>query len=157
MKAMDLAIKNAEISSYLGFGGPFGAAIVKSDTRELVCVTTNEVLTRHDPTAHAEITCIRRACEKLQTHDLTGYTIYATGYPCPMCMSAIIWANLDSVIYAGDVKDAENIGFRDDFIYNFIREGCIDDQVLPVIWSVSDRPKVQELYKQYQENKKEMY
>ena len=157
MKPMDLAIENARISSNLGLGGPFGAAIVKSDTGELICVTTNQVLATNDPTAHAEITCIRRACKKLGTHDLTGYTIYATGYPCPMCMSAIMWANLDAVIFAGDLFDAKDIGFKDAYIYSFIKEGCIDDEILPIIWAVSDREKVQELYKNYKENGKEMY
>ena len=137
-KPMDLGIKQAKMTMSKGIGGPFGAAIVNSKTGEMICA-------------------IRTACKILNTFDLTGYTLYATGYPCPMCMAAIIWANLDKVIYAGDVKDAEEIGFRDDFIYDFIKGDCKNREVVPVEHDPKSRDKVRELYKEYQETNKEMY
>ena len=148
-KPMELSIKQAGKTMRKGIGGPFGAAIVNSKTGEIVCVTSNHVLADNDPTAHAEICAIRLACRILDTFDLTGYTIYATGYPCPMCMGAIIWANLDKVIYAGESGDADRIGFRDDWIYQFIEEGCENVLVVPVVADEKAREKVLELYKEY--------
>ena len=148
-KPMELSIKQAGKTMRKGIGGPFGAAIVNSKTGEIVCVTSNHVLADNDPTAHAEICAIRLACRILDTFDLTGYTIYTTGYPCPMCMGAIIWANLDKVIYAGESGDADRIGFRDDWIYQFIEEGCENDLVVPVEADEEAREKVLELYKEY--------
>lgn len=73
------------------YGGPFGAAVVKNG--KVIAICSNTVLKDHDPTAHAEVNAIRKACQILNTHDLTGCELYATGAPCPMCLSAIIWAN----------------------------------------------------------------
>lgn len=109
----------ASATSFSGVGGPFGAAIVKDG--EIICITSNRVLADNDPTAHAEITAIREACKKLNTYDLTGCELYATGSPCPMCLSAIIWANIKKVYYCNDYEEAAEIGFRDDFIYNYLR------------------------------------
>ena len=108
-KPMELSIKQARMTMRKGIGGPFGAAIVNSETGEILCVDSNHVLANNDPTAHAEICAIRTACKILGTFDLSGYTIYATGYPCPMCMGAIIWANLDKVIYAGEASKQTGI------------------------------------------------
>ena len=80
----------------------------------------NHVVINNDPTCHGEVDAIRKACKKLKTFDLTGCEIYTTGYPCPMCLSAIIWANIKKVYYGNTKEDASNIGFRDDFIYDFI-------------------------------------
>ena len=79
-----------------------------------------EVLKNHDPTAHAEVMAIRDACKALGTHDLTGCEIYTSCYPCPMCLSAIIWANITKVYYGNTKEDAADIGFRDDMIYNYL-------------------------------------
>lgn len=148
-KPMELSIKQARMTMRKGIGGPFGAAIVNSETGEILCVDSNHVLANNDPTAHAEICAIRTACKILGTFDLSGYTIYATGYPCPMCMGAIIWANLDKVIYAGEAGDADDIGFRDDWIYQFIEEGCENDLVVPIEADKKGREEVLELYKEY--------
>lgn len=78
-------------------GGPFGAVITDKDGN-IISVTSNRVLELHDATAHAEVMAIRKAGEKLGTHDLSGCILYATGYPCPMCLSAIIWANIKKYI-----------------------------------------------------------
>ena len=78
------------------------------------------VLKNNDPTAHAEVTAIRKACEKLGTYDLSNYILYTSCEPCPMCLSAIIWANIKEVYYACTKTDAGEIGFRDDIIYNYL-------------------------------------
>lgn len=121
MDIMKLGIEEARKTMNEGFGGPFGAVIVDSNYN-VIAVASNTVLKDNDPTAHAEINAIRKACKKLNTHDLTGYKIYATGYPCPMCLSAIIWSNIKEVYYGTDLNDAEKIGFRDQKIYDFINK-----------------------------------
>lgn len=121
MDIMELGIDEARKTMNEGFGGPFGAVIVDSNNN-VIAVASNTVLKDNDSTAHAEINAIRKACKKLNTHDLTGYKIYATGYPCPMCLSAIIWSNIKEVYYGTDLNDAEKIGFRDQKIYDFINK-----------------------------------
>lgn len=96
-------------------GGPFGAVIVKDG--KLVAGSSNSVTLENDPTAHAEVSCIRKACKALGTFDLSGCVIYTSCEPCPMCLGAIYWAHLDKIYYANDRKDAGAIGFDDDFIY----------------------------------------
>lgn len=96
-------------------GGPFGAVIARGG--EIVAEASNSVAIDHDPTAHAEVNCIRRAAQRLGTFDLSGCDIYTSCEPCPMCLGAIYWARLDNVYYANDRKDAARIGFDDDFIY----------------------------------------
>jgi guanine deaminase len=120
MDIMLLAIEEARKTMNENKGGPFGAAIVDKEGN-IISIASNLVLETHDPTAHAEIVAIRKASKKLKTHDLSGCILYATGYPCPMCLSAIIWANIEEVYYATDLKDAEKIGFRDDYIYNYLK------------------------------------
>jgi len=96
-------------------GGPFGAVITKDG--EIVAEASNSVTLDHDPTAHAEVNAIRRACQKLNTFDLSGCVIYASAEPCPMCLGAIYWAHLDRIYYGNDKREAARIGFDDDFIY----------------------------------------
>ena len=154
---MYLAKVQAEVTSKLGIGGPFGAAILDSEGN-IITVDSNTVLRDNDPTAHAEMNAIRSACKLLGTHDLSGYTLYATGYPCPMCMSAIIWANIKKVIYACPVQDAEQIGFRDDFIYKFIETKCLNKAILDVEWAGPEsRSMCKMMYLNYELDNKEMY
>ncbi|MFZ3131175.1 MAG: nucleoside deaminase [Desulfosporosinus sp.] len=121
---IELALEEARKGMLAGKGGPFGAAVVKDG--QVLSVASNEVLYSKDPTAHAEVLAIRRASEKLQNYDLSGCIIYATGYPCPMCLAAIIWANIKTVYYAASVEETEEIGFRDSMIYRHLRgEACI--------------------------------
>lgn len=101
-------------------GGPFGACIVKDD--KIIGKGVNHVLKDNDPTAHAEIVAIREACKEINSHNLSGCTLYTSCYPCPMCLSAIIWSNIKVVYYGNTKKDASDIGFRDEVIYNFIRD-----------------------------------
>ena len=100
-------------------GGPFGACIVKNG--EIIGKGSNHVLINNDPTAHAEIMAIRDACKNINSYDLSGAELYTSCYPCPMCLSAIIWSNIKIVYYGNTREDAANIGFRDDFIYTFIK------------------------------------
>ncbi|WP_456102779.1 nucleoside deaminase [Prevotella sp.] len=96
-------------------GGPFGAVIVRDG--EIVAEGSNGVTILNDPTAHAEVSAIRQACKKLNSFDLTGCEIYTSCEPCPMCLGAIYWAHIDKIYYANDRKDAANIGFDDELIY----------------------------------------
>ena len=112
-KAIELSIKSVRNG-----GGPFGAIIARKG--EIIAEGSNGVTIYNDPTAHAEVTAIRKACEKLGTFDLTGCEIYTSCEPCPMCLGAIYWAHLDKIYYANDRKDAADIGFDDDFIYQEI-------------------------------------
>ena len=111
------AIKLSEESVRNG-GGPFGAVIAKDG--ELIAEASNCVTIDCDPTAHAEVSAIRKATKKLGTFDLKGCVIYTSCEPCPMCLGAIYWARLDKIFYANDRKDAAAIGFDDDFIYKEI-------------------------------------
>lgn len=149
---MELAIKQAEKTMNKDMGGPFGAAIIKDG--KVIAVSSNTVLADHDPTAHAEVNAIRKAGEKLKTHDLSGCKLYATGYPCPMCLSAIIWANIKEVYYGTDLDDAEAIGFRDDFIYEFIKNS--NESGFLKIKNVSKKECLK-LFKEYEEKEKEIY
>ena len=101
-----------------GKGGPFGAVIARDG--KLIAEGFNLVTSTNDPTAHAEVVAIRRACQALSTFDLTGCQIYTSCEPCPMCLSAIYWARIGSIYYANDRSDAAAIGFRDDFLYHEI-------------------------------------
>ncbi|MDE6003598.1 MAG: nucleoside deaminase [Prevotella sp.] len=117
MEKRDFMMRAIELSehSVRDGGGPFGAVVVKNG--EIVAEASNSVTIENDPTAHAEVTAIRRATKRLGTYDLTGCEIYTSCEPCPMCLGAIYWAHLDKVYYANDRKDAARIGFDDDFIY----------------------------------------
>lgn len=117
-KFMKLADELARINILMKHGGPFGAVVVKDG--HIIAAGNNNVIKNNDPTAHAEIQAIRAACQKLGTFDLTGCELYTSCYPCPMCLSAIIWANIKTVYYGNTKEDAADIGFRDDMIYNYI-------------------------------------
>jgi guanine deaminase len=114
-KYMEMAIKEAEKGIEEGDGGPFGAVIVKDDV--VIGAGHNEVVKNNDPTCHGEMMAIRNACKNLGSFDLSGSVIYTTGFPCPMCLGAILWANIDEVYYGCGVKDTEKIGFRDSEFY----------------------------------------
>jgi tRNA(Arg) A34 adenosine deaminase TadA len=101
-----------------GKGGPFGAVIARGG--EIIAEGFNQVTSRNDPTAHAEVVAVRLACEALGTFDLTGCEIFTSCEPCPMCLSAIYWARLDKIWFANNRDDAAAIGFRDDFLYREI-------------------------------------
>ena len=119
-KYMEKAKQNAENGILKKEGGPFGAVIVDKEGN-IISNGNNQVLKNNDPTAHAEIVAIREACKKLNTYDLKNYTLYTSCEPCPMCLSAIIWANIKEVYYGCTKEDAGKIGFRDDIIYDYLK------------------------------------
>lgn len=149
---MKLGIDKARETMMKNYGGPFGAVIVKDD--KVIAIASNTTLKDNDPTAHAEINAIREACKKLNTYNLEGCSLYTTGYPCPMCLSAIIWANIKNVYYGTELEDAAEIGFRDDFIYNFIRNNN-SGEVLSL--ARMDRKECLKLFKEYKEQNKTIY
>lgn len=96
-------------------GGPFGAVIARDGV--IIAEAANRVTIDCDPTAHAEVSAIRKAAGQLGTYDLSGCEIFTSCEPCPMCLGAIYWAHLDRIYYANDREDAASAGFDDDFIY----------------------------------------
>lgn len=112
---MDEAIHLAESNIAKQNGGPFGAIIVKNG--KIVGRGSNQVTTKNDPTAHAEVVAIRDACTNLNTFDLQDCEIYASCEPCPMCLGAIYWARIGKLYYAGTKDDAAKANFDDSFIY----------------------------------------
>ena len=125
--AKELADDNLKINA----GGPFGACVVKNG--EIIGKGSNHVLKNNDPTAHAEVMAIRDACKNINSYDLSGCELYTSCYPCPMCLSATIWSNIKHVYYGNTKEDAAEIGFRDDFIYNYISqltEGTKNNKIL---------------------------
>lgn len=115
---METAIELSKENFSKEYGGPFGACIVKDG--KIIGKGFNNVIKEKDPTAHAEIMAIRDACKTINSHDLTGCVIYTSCFPCPMCLSAIIWSNIKTIYYANTKEDANDIGFRDDIIYDCI-------------------------------------
>ena len=112
-EAIKLSLKNIEQN-----GGPFGAVIVKEGN--IIATGENRVTANNDPTAHAEITAIRAAAQKLNSFNLSGCSIYTSCEPCPMCLAAIYWARIDNIFYGNTKLDAKDIGFDDSFIYDEI-------------------------------------
>ena len=145
-KYMQIANECAKYGSNIGEGGPFGAVIVDK-SGNIVSKGNNMVLKNNDPTAHAEITVIREACRKLKTYDLSEYILYTSCEPCPMCLSAIIWANIKEVYQGCTKEDAGEIGFRDDMIYDYLKgnnSNLIDLKKM-------DREECLETFKKYKE------
>jgi len=112
---MEIALEEAKKNITSLHGGPFGAVIVKDG--EIIAKSSNQVLHKIDPTAHAEIEAIRKACKNLNTHQLQDCTIYTSCEPCPMCLGAIYWARPKAVFFAGSRSDAKEAGFDDEMIY----------------------------------------
>lgn len=108
---MEAAIAQAREGIYHADGGPFGSVIVRDG--EIVGQGHNMVLANNDSTCHGEVAAIRSAEQALETFDLSGTVLYTTGEPCPMCLAACMWANIDTVYYGCTIEDNERIGFRD--------------------------------------------
>lgn len=122
-KAIDLAQKGANSNS----GGPFGAVIVKDN--KIIAEGYNKVTSTNDPTAHAEIVAIKKACKKLNSFQLEDCVIYTSCEPCPMCLGAIYWARPKKVFYACNRDDASVIDFDDQFIYDELKKQINDRQI----------------------------
>lgn len=152
-KYMKIADELAQQNILTNDGGPFGAVIIKNN--EIVGKGNNQVVLKNDPTAHAEIVAIRDACKNLGTFDLTGCEIYTSCYPCPMCLSAIIWSNIKMVYYGNTKEDAEKIGFRDNLIYEYLEgqsKTTNKEDILKII--AMDREETIKSFESYQ-NKSE--
>ena len=146
LRAIELAKQGMDRNE----GGPFGCVVVKND--KIIAEGNNSVTSQNDPTAHAEVVAIRKACEKLGTFQLTGCDIYTSCEPCPMCLGAIYWARSDHIYYAATRHDAANAGFDDSFIYDEISVPDYDRSIPTQTIGREDAVKVFELWKQ-KENK----
>ena len=149
---MDLAIDLSDDNFDKNYGGPFGACIIKDG--KIIGKGINRVIKDNDPTAHAEIVAIRNACKHLGTYDLSGCELYTSCYPCPMCLSAIIWSNVKTVYYGNSKEDAADIGFRDDFIYKYLDKlsnNKQDEDVLHL--TCLNRDEAIKVFEQYKKDK----
>jgi guanine deaminase len=127
---MKKAIQLSLVNMRKGEGGPFGAVIVKDGV--IIGEGWNQVTSTKDPSAHAEIVAIRKACMTIDDFDLSGAEIYASCEPCPMCLSAIYWARIGKIYYANTRQDAANINFDDDFLYQEISKP-MEDRKIPMV------------------------
>jgi guanine deaminase len=127
-------------------GGPFGAVVVMDGI--IVGKGGNQVSSHNDPTAHAEIVAIRDACKNIESFDLTGAVLYATCEPCPMCLSAIYWANIQDVYYCSTRHDAASIGFKDNHIYE---ELTLPPEDRTIGFMKVEHPKAAELFQEWTE------
>ena len=151
-KYINMAMNEAENGIKMNDGGPFGAVIVNNEGK-VIAKEHNKVLKNNDPTAHAEIVAIRKACKKLKTYDLSNCVLYASCEPCPMCLSAIIWANIKLVYYACTKNDAANIGFKDNIIYEYLK----GNNKNLINLKQFDREECIKIFDEYKKSKKIIY
>ena len=148
MEAIKIYLDEAFEEAFHGvrnnLGGPFGAVVVKDG--KIIGKGGNRVSSQNDPTAHAEIVAIREACQNIASFDLTGSVLYATCEPCPMCLSAIYWANIHTVYYCSTRLEAESIGFKDNHIYEELN--VVPEQRKIHFKPVAD-PKASELFSEW--------
>lgn len=124
---LDRAIALSRAGMESGEGGPFGAVVVRDD--RVVGEGWNRVTSTADPTAHAEVVAIRRACRRLGTFDLAGAVVYASCEPCPMCWGAIHWARCGRVVFANVASDAAAIDFDDALLTEELRRPVVDRSI----------------------------
>ena len=141
-KFMRMAINEARKGIHSGHGGPFGSAIVKDGV--VVAKGHNQVIKNQDPTCHGEMMAIHKACKKLGTFDVSGCELYTTAEPCPMCLGAILWANISRVYFGCNIVDTEEIGFRDKVFYEINESGKKDEIVIEL-----DRKQCLKLFEEY--------
>ena len=115
-RAIQLSIEGVQS----GRGGPFGAVIVNGG--KIIAEAANQVTSSNDPTAHAEVLAIRKACQVLDCFELKNCELYTSCEPCPMCLGAIYWARLSRIYFANTSADAAKIGFDDSFIYDELKQ-----------------------------------
>ena len=140
---MEEALKEAYQGINHSHGGPFGAVIVKDG--KIIGRGHNQVVKNQDPTCHGEIMAIHDACKNMNSFDLSGSEIYTTGYPCPMCLGAILWANISKVYYGCNTIDTEKIGFRDQAFYDLTN----DEKKMNEFVKEMDREECLKLYEDY--------
>ena len=132
---MARAVEISAMRMRANLGGPFGAVIVRDG--EVIAEGFNKVTSSNDPTAHAEVSAIRAACEKLGTYSLAGCEIYSSCEPCPMCLAAVYWARLDRLFFANSRAEAADIGFDDEFLYLEIPKP-IEERSIPTVHLKTD-------------------
>jgi guanine deaminase len=124
---MTRAIQLSILGVHSGCGGPFGAVIVKDG--KIIAEAVNQVTSTNDPTAHAEVVVIRKACKLLRCFELKDCELYTSCEPCPMCLGAIYWARLARIYFANTAEDAAKIGFDDSFIYSELQHAHSQRQI----------------------------
>ena len=125
--AIELASENVANA-----GGPFGAIIVRDGV--ILGEGQNRVTANLDPTAHAEVVAIRAACQNIGDFSLNGATLYTSCEPCPLCLSASLWARVDRIVFAADRNDAARGGFDDREFYElFARDRATWDVTIDSI------------------------
>lgn len=124
-QAIHLATEN--VTS--GRGGPFGCVVVKDG--RVIATGANQVTASNDPTAHAEVTAIRNACQALGTFKLDGCQVYTSCEPCPMCLAALYWSRCDAIFYGNNAADAARVGFDDSFLYQEVARP-LDQRSIPI-------------------------
>ena len=149
---MNLAIAEAKVGIANGHGGPFGAVVVKDG--KMIASGHNCVLKDNDSTCHGEIAAIRKAEATLKTYDLSGCELYTTAEPCPMCLAAILWANIGKVYYGCSVEDTEIIGFRDKKFEKLLGERA---ELLGSFLEQRDREVCLALFEEYNQMNKTIY
>lgn len=156
-KYMKIAKELSEENLKTNKGGPFGACVVKNG--KIIGKGSNHVLSDNDPTAHAEIMAIRDACKNINSYDLSDCELFASCYPCPMCLSAIIWSNIKKVYYGNTKEDATGIGFRDDYIYDYIKKltDNIEDNSILILESMDREETIKTFNKFLEKNDKIIY
>lgn len=130
LKFMTRAIELSREHMNLGHGGPFGAVIVKGG--RIIAEGWNRVASTNDPTAHAEVDAIRKACQALSTFELKDCEIYSSCEPCPMCLAAIYWSRMEKIYFANTREDAAQIDFDDEFLYQELVQP-IQERKIPTI------------------------
>lgn len=149
---MNLAVAEARAGIRSKHGGPFGAVVVKDG--RIIASGHNCVLKNNDSTCHGEIAAIRRAEKVLQTFDLSDCELYTTAEPCPMCLGAILWANIGKVYYGCSVEDSEKIGFRDKKFEKLLSE---NHEALHKLLEQKDREMCLEVFEEYERIDKTIY
>ena len=147
MNYMEEAINEAYEGIENGHGGPFGCVIVKDG--KIIGRGHNRVLLNHDSTCHGEMEAIRDACRNLGSHDLSGAELYTTAEPCPMCLGGILWSNIKKVYYGCNVRDTNDIGFRDDIFYDYLNCKSQDEKKTILEQTELERPKCLELFNRF--------
>lgn len=149
---MSLAVAEARAGIRSKHGGPFGAVVVKDG--KIIASGHNCVLKNNDSTCHGEIAVIREAEKKLETFDLSGCELYTTAEPCPMCLAAILWANISKVYYGCSVEDTAKIGFRDEKFEKLLN---LNYGALRDLLEQRDREVCLELFEEYERLDKTIY
>jgi len=134
--ARAVALSRAHMQA--GAGGPFGAVIVRDG--QVLAEGWNQVTSTNDPTAHAEVTAIRLACQAVGSFALPGATLFTSCEPCPMCLAAAYWARVSRIVFANTRQDAAAIGFDDQLLYDEIPKP-VQERMIPTQHAPTDEAR----------------